>query len=735
MSYCLNPDCDRPQNIEKATTCANCGSPLVLRGRYRAVKVLGQGGFGKTFRAIDEDRLGATCVIKQFLPQLTGTEAINKAVELFNQEAVRLYELGEHSQIPTLMAYFTQDHRQYLVQEFIAGKTLLQELEGGGPFAEAKIWKVLTDILPVLQFVHERHVIHRDVKPENIIRRQSDGLPVLIDFGVAKLLQSVTSPQVGGTTIGSPGYMAMELLTEGKVYPASDLYGLGTTVFHLLTGTSPHRVFIKYGFSWLPQWQKFLRAPISDTLIYVMNKLLKEEVGDRYSSAEEVLRDIDRLHRTPLPQSVGVSDEEFIESFLQEVRVEAPVAVAEVAVAGGEDDNLDEILADFRSPETPPLSTQLDDEKLLSSLLEDIGTQMRGELVNNESTVLEEVDLTTLPPLGGSTETWQAVAAFETHSTGISYLAVVPDSDLVLTAGVRSTVKMWNTATGSLVRSLVLPNTCGTCGGTGQVQRSVRVLLMDTLQKSTCPDCAGFGESGPNGMRFRSATYLPSPHTVALGAPKGIHLYDCESGRHRGLLEEEAGDRAVLVGDPSGRWLAGSGEHRMVRVWSVERMKLGWQLAGHQGKILGMVFTPDGQGVFSGSADKTIKLWDLRKGKLVRTLVGHSKAVGALTLSDDRLASGSFDTGIKLWHWPTGRLLRTLVGHGSEVTALAFGAGVLASGDSQGKIYLWHLRTGQLLAGLEGHSDRITGLAFGDGGRCLFSGSLDRFVRVWRPVA
>ncbi|MGQ9867068.1 MAG: protein kinase domain-containing protein [Pseudanabaenaceae cyanobacterium] len=734
MSYCLNPDCDRPQNLEKATTCANCGSPLILRGRYRAVKVLGQGGFGKTFRAIDEDRLGATCVIKQFLPQLSGTEAINKAVELFNQEAIRLYELGEHSQIPTLMAYFNQDNRQYLVQEFIAGKTLLQELAEEGPFAEAKIWKVLTDILPVLQFVHDRHVIHRDIKPENIIRRQSDGLPVLIDFGVAKLLQSVTSPQAGGTTIGSPGYMAMELLTEGRACPATDLYGLGTTVFHLLTGTSPHQVFLKYGFSWLPQWQKFLRGPISDALIYVLNKLLKEEVSDRYSSAEEVLQDIKRLHRPAQPPAGGISDEEFIESFLQEVRVEAPAAVAEVPVGEGEDNNLDEILADFHAPETPFLSTQLDDDKLLSSLLEDI-TQVRGEWANNETTVVEEVDLATWPPLTDSPETWQVVKAFETHSTGISYLAAIPDSDLVVTAGVRRTAKIWDTQGGDLVRSLVLPNTCGTCGGTGQVQRQVRVLLVDTVQKSTCPDCAGFGESVPNGMRFRSAAYLPGTHTLALSTPKGIHLYDGESGRHRGLLEEEASDREVLGGDRRGRWLAGNGNHRVVQVWSLERMKLVWQLAGHQGKVLAVVFTPDGQGLLSSSVDKTIKLWKLRTGKLVRTLVGHSKAVGVLAISGDYLASGSFDTNIKLWHWQSGRLMRTLVGHNSEVTALAFGNGILASGDSQGKICLWHVRTGQLVAVWEGHSDRITGLALKNGEHCLISGSLDRLVRVWRPVA
>ncbi|NJK60766.1 MAG: hypothetical protein HC918_11690, partial [Oscillatoriales cyanobacterium SM2_1_8] len=273
-------------------------------------------------------------------------------------------------------------------------------------------------------------------------------------------------------------------------------------------------MFIKYGFSWLPQWQKFLREPISDALIYVLNKLLKEEVADRYGRAEEMLQDIERLRKPPpqLPEPAGVSDEEFIESFLQEVRVEAPaVAIAAGTAAGNlaveEDDNLDAILADFRSTVEPPPSTQVDDEKLLSSLLEDLGTQMREEFTSNGSTVVEEVDLLTLPPLREVTETWQTVAAFETHSTGISYLAALSGSERVLTAGVRRTVKIWSTADGGLGQSLVLPNTCGTCGGTGQVQRTVRVVLMDTVQKSTCPGTVPvLARACPMGLRFRSAS-------------------------------------------------------------------------------------------------------------------------------------------------------------------------------------------------------------------------------------
>lgn len=122
MSYCLNPDCQKPQNAEGTKFCQTCGSKLLLKERYRGIKLIGQGGFGRTFLSIDEDKPSKPhCVIKQFFPQAQGTSNTQKAAELFEQEAVRLDELGKHPQIPELLAHFTQDNRQYLVQEFIDG--------------------------------------------------------------------------------------------------------------------------------------------------------------------------------------------------------------------------------------------------------------------------------------------------------------------------------------------------------------------------------------------------------------------------------------------------------------------------------------------------------------------------------------------------------------------------------------------------------------------------------------
>ena len=237
MLYCSNLHCPNPFNPDGNKFCISCGSPnlsTLFRNRYRVIKALGEGGFSRTYYALDADRMDDTCVIKQFVPQLQGTAALAKASELFKQEAKRLYELGEHSQIPRLLAYFEQDNRLYLVQELIEGQTLLEELETEGNFSEEKITQILADLLPVLKIVHESNVIHRDIKPENIMRRQRDGKLMLIDFGVSKQATATILGQMG-TTVGTPGYVPVEQM-RGQVFPASDLYRLGVTCIRFLKG-------------------------------------------------------------------------------------------------------------------------------------------------------------------------------------------------------------------------------------------------------------------------------------------------------------------------------------------------------------------------------------------------------------------------------------------------------------------------------------------------------------------
>ena len=291
MSYCLNPQCSNPENPNQDKFCSSCGTSLLLRKRYRAVQALGQGGFGKTFLAVDEDLPDKPlCVIKQLYVLSNNVGVQQKVIQLFKQEAVQLNKLGQHDQIPSLLAHFEEEQNLYLVQELITGKTLAQESWQGTKDIEAKVWQFLADLLPVLQYLHQRKIIHRDIKPDNIIRRHNNGQLVLIDFGIARLLTD-TALMGGATIVGTAEYMPPEQ-TKGKVLPASDLYSLGVTCLHLLTNVSPFAMFDVVEDKWL--WQQHLspQVRLSPHLIRIINKLIEPSLRSRYRSVEEVLDDL-----------------------------------------------------------------------------------------------------------------------------------------------------------------------------------------------------------------------------------------------------------------------------------------------------------------------------------------------------------------------------------------------------------------------------------------------------------
>ncbi|GCL43458.1 bifunctional serine/threonine-protein kinase/formylglycine-generating enzyme family protein [Dolichospermum planctonicum] len=286
MSQCLNPTCLH-QNPQGTSFCQKCGGKIILDDRYRPIKFLGEGGFGRTFQAIDEKRLNTPCVIKQFLPQQAGSAALQKATELFQQEAKRLQELGKHPQIPDLEAFFPQDGRLYLVQDFIDGQNLLEEFQNQGKLKEPQIRIILTELLPVLQFIHDNQVIHRDIKPENIIRSKTGQL-FLIDFGVSKETSGTILTRVG-TTVGTPGYAPPEQF-RGMVYHSSDLYSLAVTCVRLLTGhfqeaDGADKLFDTRKMQW--QWQKYVS--LSQELTTVLEIMLQDIPVKRYQSATEVL--------------------------------------------------------------------------------------------------------------------------------------------------------------------------------------------------------------------------------------------------------------------------------------------------------------------------------------------------------------------------------------------------------------------------------------------------------------
>ena len=268
----------------------NIAAGAQLTRRYQIISKLGQGGFGKTFLAQDLHLPGnRKCVVKQLKPQATDRLTWKTAKRLFDTEAQTLHQLGTHPQIPQLYAYFEEEREFYLVEEYIKGSELHQELSRfREKNQEHQVTTLLQEILEILEFVHQNNVIHRDINPRNIIRRQQDGKLFLIDFGAVKQITSEILP--GGKTkytiaIGTPGYRPSEQ-ANGKPKLSSDIYAVGAIGIQALTGRLPHTLPTDPHTGEI-SWQA--RGRVSPELVRVLNTMLRYDFRQRYQSATEAL--------------------------------------------------------------------------------------------------------------------------------------------------------------------------------------------------------------------------------------------------------------------------------------------------------------------------------------------------------------------------------------------------------------------------------------------------------------
>lgn len=264
----------------------------LLNNRYQVIQVLGAGGFGETFLAEDTHMPSLRrCVIKQLKPISNDPKTYQIIQDRFKREAATLEHLGEASdQIPKLYAYFPENGQFYLVQEWIQGQTLTQMVEAKGYIAEKTVREILFSLLSVLDYVHSKGIIHRDIKPDNVILRTQDNKPVLIDFGAVKeTIRTVINPSgqpLQSLVIGTPGYMPSEQAIGRPVY-ATDIYSLGLTAIYLLTGKQPQELETD------PQtgqilWQQYA-AGISPELFRVLSQAIEPRPSDRYSTASKML--------------------------------------------------------------------------------------------------------------------------------------------------------------------------------------------------------------------------------------------------------------------------------------------------------------------------------------------------------------------------------------------------------------------------------------------------------------
>ncbi len=281
------------------------GNTLV--GRYQIISYLGGGGFGETFIASDTQLPGLPqCVVKRLKPQASDPVTLETARRLFDTEAKVLYKLGNHDRIPQLLAYFEDNAEFYLVQEFIEGHDLSQELIPGKTLSQDEVIYLLQEVLEILEFVHQQKVIHRDVNPHNLLRRQQDEKLVLIDFGAVKQISTQLITPQGQTkstvAIGTPGYLPGEQ-AQGSPKFSSDIYAVGIIAIQALTGLPPEQL-VKDPETNEIIWQN--NTTISPEFAQILDKMVCYDFRARYSSATAVLQALQEL-KQPSPLTIALT--------------------------------------------------------------------------------------------------------------------------------------------------------------------------------------------------------------------------------------------------------------------------------------------------------------------------------------------------------------------------------------------------------------------------------------------
>lgn len=640
-----------------------------LRNRYRITEILGNGGFGDTYRAVDLDLPGQPqCVVKHLKPKNINPAILPIAKTLFEREAQILFQLGsENSQIPKLFAHFEENGEFYLVQEFVDGYDLSREIALAKPLDEGIVFKLLKDILEVLAVVHHHNVIHRDIKPQNLMRRR-DGKIVLIDFGAVKQIGAMAINAHGQTSItvavGTPGYMPGEQ-ANGKPKLCSDVYAVGIIGIQALTGLTPQQLK-QNSTTGEVIWRNF--AQVSDSFADILDTMVRDHFSQRYQSAALALQALISTVSLPLPPTPPSTllPLPLISTIYQRLNFwlfARVILLLSLGVYGywqlsfnmpnvsSKPSKPDISSKPSKLPQSPTQPISIESTSLVKTLIGHNDQVSSVAISPNGKSLVSGSEDHSIKIWNLSTGTLIRTLS---HSNGVTDVAISPDGQTLVTSSRDNTVKIWNLSTGTLVLTL--------------------------------------SHSHP----VASVAISPDGQTlVSASGNNTIKIWKMSTGILVHTLTGHSSWIGSLAISPDGQTLVSGSWDNTIKIWNLSNRSLKRTISEHSQHVFSVAISPNGQFLISSSLDNTIKIWNLANGSLKSTVPDRSNYAYSVAISPDSqlLVSGSADDTIKIWQLSNSQLLRTLTGHSKWINSIAISSDgqTLVSGSADNTIKIWRL--------------------------------------------
>ena len=720
------PD-DRCSQEPSSRTLSSTSSPSAQPrrfGDYELLEELATGGMGVVYRArqVSLNRLVAVKMI------LAGQLARSVDIQRFRAEAeaaahlnhpniVPIYEAGEH------------EGQHYLSMRLVEGQSLATRLaRGQQPFTQQDAARLVAKIARAVHYAHQRGVLHRDLKPGNILL-DTQGEPYVTDFGLAKRLEPGESLTLSAAALGTPSYMAPEQASGGasQATTTTDVYGLGTVLYHLLAGRPPFgqktpvetmRQVVEEDPKPPSQVMRALdptlpvrsdschsSSVIDAELETICLKCLEKQPVRRYASAEALAEDLERwLRGEPIlarPSTGWERTAKWVKRKPVLAALAAALSLAVLVIVVGSPLAIVRIHrereAALRHAERAETGEAEARHLLYVSKMNLAQMAWEQSNIGQLRQILEDTQES--PDRGFEWCYWQkkthlALKTFRGHHDYVMRVAFSPDGLRIASASWDQTAKVWDAATGGELLTLK-----------GHHARISSVAF------------------SPDGQRLVTGSW-----------DRTAKVWDAVTGREILTLRGHHDFVMGVAYSPDGQRLVTGSRDRTVTVWDAASGKQLLKLEGHTDGISSVAFSRDGQRIVTGSADKTAKVWEAANGRQLLTLRGHSAWIGSAAFSPDgqRIVIGSADQMAKVWDAVSGLELFPLRGRLGPIESIVYsvdGHRIVAGIDNTAKV--WDAADGRELLTLKGHDGPVFSAAFSPNGERIVTGSMDGTVKVW----